>query len=247
MPPTCGLGISERLFALLEGKPIRECVMFPLLRPLLHGIHNIEKENYVVNIGITREEALRLLGQHIKNQNFIKHHLAVEAQMLALAEYFAVKNFESAGDSKSINPNAWAMTGLLHDLDWEETEQDFNQHSLKTAEILNNLGVHPAIIKAIKVHNYIHGIEPETLLEKSLYCAEELTGLVVAAALVQPDKKLASVDVASVVNKFKDKSFARGVNREIILKCKEYLGLELAELIEITVKAMQRKAGELGL
>jgi predicted hydrolase (HD superfamily) len=127
------------------------------------------------------------------------------------------------------------------------TENDPQKHSLVTVEIIQKYGVHPAVIEAIRVHNHLHEIEPQTLLEKSLYCAEELTGLVVAAALVQPDKKLASVTVESVLKKFKDKSFARGVNRDIILKCKEFLGMELEELITLTISAMQERAGELGL
>lgn len=243
MPPVCGLGISERLFAFLEGKSVRECTMFPLLRPQHVSPPRINQtmEQEIKNIGITRDEALKLLHKHIKNPNLIKHHLAVEIQMRALAEYFKKNGFPY------INPDAWAMTGLLHDMDWEETENDFKKHSLVTADILNKLGVHPAIVEAIRVHNHVHGIEPKTLMEKVLYCAEELTGLVVAVALVQPEKKLASVDVPSVVKKFKDKAFARGVNREIILKCKEFLGMELDELIALTLRAMQGIAGELGL
>lgn len=102
-------------------------------------------------------------------------------------------------------------------------------------------------MRAIKVHNHLHGIDPKTLLEKALYSAEELTGLIVAAALVRPDKKLAQVEVKSVRKKFKDKSFARGVDRDIILKCNELLEMELDELIEITISAMLEIADDLGI
>ncbi|MFH1713252.1 MAG: lysine--tRNA ligase [Candidatus Jacksonbacteria bacterium] len=256
MPPVCGLGISERLFSFLEGKSIRECVMFPLLRPI-HGTCNmkhetVENRHCTVSekgdIGITREQAIGLLKKYIKNQNLIKHHLAAEAQMRALAEYFLSPKVETMhASSLQIDPNAWAMAGFLHDIDWEQAESTPEKHSLIAEEILNKKSVRADIIKAIKIHNHLHGLEPQTLMEKALYCAEELTGLVVAAALVQPDKKLASVDAESVIKKFKDKSFARGVNREIILKCKEYLGLELHELTEITIAAMQGVAPDLGL
>ena len=161
--------------------------------------------------------------------------------MRVLEIYFQEKGIAN------INKDAWAMAGLLHDMDWEITESEPQKHSIMTAEILNKIGVHPAIVEAIKVHNHTHGLKPETLMQKVLYCAEELTGLVVAAARVQPDKKLASVDIPSVIKKFKDKAFARGVNREIILKCKEFLGMELDELISLTLLAMQARAGELGL
>ena len=240
MPPVCGLGISERLFAFLEGKSVRECTMFPLLRPS-QTEKPLQKEVEIKDIGITREKALELLHEYVKNPNLIKHHLAVEIQMRALAIYFQEKGIAN------INKDAWAMAGLLHDMDWEITESEPQKHSIMTAEILNKIGVHPAIVEAIKVHNHTHGLKPETLMQKVLYCAEELTGLVVAAARVQPDKKLASVDIPSVIKKFKDKAFARGVNREIILKCKEFLGMELDELISLTLLAMQARAGELGL
>lgn len=253
MPPVCGLGISERLFAFFEGKSVRECTMFPLLKrehKLPLTIKDIKEQEaefdvsdhiQIYKIGITRDNALQLLHEHIKNPNLIKHHLAVEIQMRALAEYFQKCGFAA------INPDAWAMAGLLHDMDWEMTESEPKKHSLITAEILGKYGVHPAIVEAIRVHNHVHGIEPKTLMEKALYCAEELTGLVVAAALVQPEKKLASVDVPSVIKKFNDKAFARGVNREIILKCKDFLGMELDELISLTLRTMQARAKELGL
>jgi predicted hydrolase (HD superfamily) len=97
------------------------------------------------------------------------------------------------------------------------------------------------------VHNHIHGLTPKTLLEKALYCVEELSGIITAAALVQPDKKLASVSSESVLKKFKTKGFAAGVNRDIILLCKEYINLELPELVDISLKAMQTRAEAIGL
>lgn len=145
------------------------------------------------------------------------------------------------------NEEDWELAGMLHDLDWEKTKDDFNSHTKITKEILEKTDIKPEIINAIYVHNWVHGIKPETLLEKTLYCVEELSGLILASALIQPDKKLASVTTDSVMRKFKQKSFAAGVNREIILLCKEYIGTELPELVEISLNAMKERAEEIGL
>ena len=141
----------------------------------------------------------------------------------------------------------WGLTGLVHDIDWELTESTPEQHSLVGAQWLAEVGFPAEIVEAVRVHNHMHGIEPKTLLEKSLWCAEELTGLIVACALVQPDKKLSSVKPESVMKKFKTQSFAKGVNREIIAKCQEMIGLTLEELIDIELKAMQEMATDIGL
>lgn len=184
---------------------------------------------------MTKQQALELARQHIKNENLIKHLIAAGAVMRALARYFG----EDEGK--------WELAGLLHDIDWEETQNTPELHTVKAREYLTYAGVDPEVVKAVYVHNHVHGIEPQTLLEKALYCAEELTGLIVAVALVQPDKKLASVKVESVLKKFKEKSFAKGVNREIILRSREFLGMELKELVQLELKAMQVVANELGL
>jgi hypothetical protein len=182
-----------------------------------------------------RERALQLVDQFIKNQNLKKHLLAVEALMKALAKKFGQPETN------------WALAGLLHDLDWEITKEIPEKHSLMAAEILEKENFPAEVVQAVKVHNHYHQIEPQTLLDKALYSTEEITGLIVACALVQPSKKLADVTVDSVLRKFKEKSFAAGVNREIILKTEEYLGLTLEELTEIALKAMQSISDELGL
>ena len=145
------------------------------------------------------------------------------------------------------NEELWGLSGLVHDIDWELTESTPEQHSLVGAQWLAEVGFPAEIVEAVRVHNHMHGIEPKTLLEKSLWCAEELTGLIVACALVQPDKKLSSVKPESVLKKFKTPSFAKGVNREIIAKCQEMIGLSLEELIDIELKAMQEMASEIAL
>jgi len=184
---------------------------------------------------MTRPDALQLLSEHITNQNLIRHNLAVGFIMKALAEKFGE------------NTEDWELAGMLHDLDWEKTKDNATKHTIVAKEILEKTDLKPEIISAIYIHNHTHGLTPSTLLEKALYCVEELSGIITAAALVQPDKKLASVSVESVLKKFKTKSFAAGVNRDIVLLCKEYINMELPELVEISLAAMKQNAEEIGL
>jgi len=182
-----------------------------------------------------REKGLALLRAHIKNENLIKHCLAVEALMRALARKF--KEDEAL----------WGLAGLMHDMDWEETQNDFARHSLLAAEILEKEGFPPEVVQAVKVHNHVHGFEPQTLMAKTLYATEEITGLIVAATLVLPSKKLADLKVESSLNRMKEKSFARGVNREIINLTPAYIGISVEELAGIALSAMQGIHEELGL
>lgn len=115
------------------------------------------------------------------------------------------------------------------------------------AKMLEDLGIEKDICQAVKVHNEAHGIIAETLLEKALFVADPLTGLIVAATLVLPSKKLVDLTTENVLNRFKEKAFARGANREIIQKCEEYLNLPLAEFIEIGLKSMKDISSDLGL
>jgi putative nucleotidyltransferase with HDIG domain len=184
---------------------------------------------------MTRQEALDLLAQNITNPNLIRHNVAVGFIMKALAEKFGE------------NQEDWELAGMLHDLDWEKTKDSPDQHTIVAKDILSKTDLKPEIINAIYVHNHTHKLTPETLLEKALYCVEELSGLITAAALVQPDKKLASVSSESVLKKFKSKGFAAGVNRDIIMLCKEYINMDLPELVEISLSAMKAHAEEIGL
>ncbi|MFC2048038.1 HD domain-containing protein, partial [Chloroflexota bacterium] len=138
------------------------------------------------------------------------------------------------------------LTGLLHDIDVELTEGDMNSHSKLGADLVREMGASETMVHAILCHNEAHGIPRETKLDKALFCVDPLTGLITAAALVRPDKKLASVEANSVKRRFKEKSFAAGANREHIASCSE-LGLELDEFIELGLKAMQGIAANLGL
>lgn len=181
-----------------------------------------------------RQEALELVKKHVKTRNLIKHMLATEAVMKALAERFG----EDEGK--------WALAGLLHDIDYDETAHDPDRHSLVGGEMLEKLGLPDDVVGAVKAHNEAHGLPRETRLDKALYAVDPLTGLLVAAALIHPEKKLSAIDVGFVMNRFKESSFARGANRDQIRSCSE-LGLSLEEFVGIGLAAMQGIAEELGL
>jgi len=183
---------------------------------------------------MNRETALKLVKEKIKNQNLVKHCLAVEACMKVLASHFEE------------DTEKWGLAGLLHDIDYEETKDDPYQHSILGAKMLENLGVEKEIVEAVKTHNEAHGIPPQTLMAKALFCLDPLTGLIVAATLVMPSRKINDLNVENVLNRFKEKSFARGANREIIQKCSD-INLGLEEFVEICLKAMQAISNKLGL
>jgi len=182
-----------------------------------------------------REEALKLLENKINTVNLIKHSLAVEAAMKELAQYFAEDEAK------------WALTGLLHDIDYEETKDKPEEHSLKGAQFLKDQGLDENITEAIKTHNEKHGLVPQSKMAKSLFCVDPLTGLIVAATLVLPSKKIQDLTVENVLNRFKEKGFAKGAKREIIEQCESLLGLSLEEFVAIVLKGMQKISQELGL
>ena len=183
---------------------------------------------------MNRAEVIDSLKENVENANLIKHMLATEAIMRSLARHFGEDERE------------WGLTGLLHDIDVELTEGDMSSHSKLGADLARELGASEAMAHAILCHNERHGIPCETKLDKALFCVDPLTGLIIAAALVRPDKKLASVEAKSVRKRFKEKGFAAGANRENIATCSE-LGLELDEFIGLGLKAMQGIAPYLGL
>jgi len=181
-----------------------------------------------------RKEVLNLVKEKIKNQNLIKHCLAVEVIMRELAKKF------------SDDERKWALTGLLHDIDYEETKNSPEKHSLIAGDFLEKLGLEKEIVEAVKAHNEIHNLPRQTKLSKALFCTDPITGLIVAATLVLPSKKLTDLTVENILNRFKEKSFARGANRQAILTCSE-IGFSLEEFMEISLKAMQQIAESLGL
>ena len=181
-----------------------------------------------------REIALAAVERNVANRNLVAHMLATEAIMRALAERFG----EDADE--------WGITGLLHDIDVEITQGDMRQHAKIGAEMALELGATEAQAQAILKHNETHGLPRETLLEKALYCADPLSGLITATALIRPEKQLANVALKSVRKRFKERSFAAGANREQIALCGQ-IGLELDDFLEIGLTAMQQVAPELGL
>jgi len=184
---------------------------------------------------MSRADALALIEKQVTNKNLRKHMLATEAVMRALAARFG----EDA--------EKWGVAGLLHDLDFEQTKDTPGEHATKTAQILAAEGVPGDIIQAIKEHNAdALGIPCESRMGIALTAAETVTGLIVAAALVLPDKKLAGVKASSVRKRMKEKAFARNVSRERITVC-ETIGVPLDEFLALSVEAMQGVAGELGL
>jgi predicted hydrolase (HD superfamily) len=181
-----------------------------------------------------RQDALALLKEYNKNESLIKHALAVEAVM----RYCARK--------RGRDEEKWGVIGLVHDLDYEQFP---DQHCHKTEEILTSNNWPPEYIRAVLSHGWgiCTDVEPRTDLEKLLYTIDELTGLVIATALVRPSKSVLDMKAKSVKKKWKDKSFAAGVNREIIEKGAAMLGIELSELIGEVIMGMREVADEIGL
>lgn len=182
-----------------------------------------------------RDQALELLKKHVKNENMVKHCLATEAVMRALA----------------VRPGAdaelWGMTGLIHDVDVELTAGDIARHTLEAEKILREHDYAAEVIEAVKMHNEAASMKKrEDLFHKALAAGETVTGLITATALVYPDKKLASVKASSVVKRMQDKRFAASVDRSIILEC-EQIGIPVAEFLELSLNAMRGISDQLGL
>ncbi len=182
----------------------------------------------------TREEALALLKQYNKNESLVKHALAVEGVM----RYMARKR---GGDEEK-----WGVIGLIHDLDYEQFP---DQHCKKTEEILKENNWPEEYIRAVVSHGWgiCSDVKPESDMEKVLYAIDELTGLVVTSALVRPSKSVMDMKAKSVKKKWKQKQFAAGVDRSIIERGAEMMGVELSELITDTIMGMREVAEEIGL
>jgi putative nucleotidyltransferase with HDIG domain len=182
----------------------------------------------------TRDEAWQLLNEYNSSPGLIKHALAVEAVM----RYAARKRGQ--------DEETWGLVGLVHDLDYEKYPAE---HCAKTAEILRERGWPDDLVRAVVSHGYglCTDVEPQTEMEKVLYAVDELTGLVVATALVRPSRSVMDMKAKSVRKKWKDKAFAAGVNREVIQDGARRLGVDLSDLITDTIMGMREAAGALGL
>ena len=188
-------------------------------------------------MNFTRENALELLKKHNKDEGHIKHALAVEASM----KFFAEK---MGGDV-----DKWGMAGLLHDIDWEEMQETPERHTIEGARWLSEEGYPEDIVRAVLAHGWgiCSDVKPESDMEKVLFTIDELTGLVMTAALVRPSRSVQDLEVKSVKKKWKDKAFAKGVDRELIVKGAEMIPMPLDTVIEWVILAMRRIESDLGL
>lgn len=190
---------------------------------------------------ISRDQALALIREHVQNENIIKHMLALEAVMGGLYDHLK--------PADGTIRDEWAIAGLLHDGDYcEGISMDRQGIQIvdwareKCYEISDNLA------HAMAAHNWSNtGIEPKNQMDWAIFCADSLTGLIVASALVLPTKKLTDVKVSSVLKRFKEPSFARGTRREDIAMCDEKLGIKLEDFVQIALSSMQSIASEIGL
>jgi putative nucleotidyltransferase with HDIG domain len=181
---------------------------------------------------LSRQEALDLVNANLTKRNLVKHTLAVEAIMRAIAARF--------GEGEDL----WGLAGLLHDLDYERTMNDPERHGRLTIEMLEGLNVPAEVLDAILAHA---GHRPcNSLMDKAICCIDPVTGLIVASALMHPSKSIAGIDPDFVGKRFKEKRFAAGANREAIAGCSE-LGLELHEFFSVSIEAMNGISGELEL
>ncbi len=188
--------------------------------------------HYDWSTGLNRTEAWDLVRSMVTNQNLLKHMLATEACLRGLARRLGA------------NDEQWGLAGLLHDLDYDQTKDDTTQHGRAGAEILRRQGLDDEIVHAVLAH--VHAVPAESLLDRALLAADPVTGLIVAAALMHPTRKLASLDTEFIMRRFKERKFAAGANREQIQTCTS-LGLSLEEFIGVCLTAMQGIAQDLGL
>lgn len=182
---------------------------------------------------VTREKALEILRKYLKNSNLVKHSLSVEACMRELA--------------KKLNEDQekWGICGLVHDIDYELVKSDMAKHSMVGCEILRKEGFDEEICSACLSHNDAHGIPPQTLMAKALLCADPATGLIYASSLVLPTKKIEDLTVENVLNRFREKSFAKGARRDLISRCEDLLNLSLKDFLETCLSGMKAISQEL--
>lgn len=186
---------------------------------------------------LSRDAALELLRKYNKDESHIKHALAVEATM----GYFASR---MGGDV-----DKWKLAGLLHDIDWEVTQDNPERHTHEGAKWLAEAGYPEEISRAVLAHGWsiVSDVKPESDMEKVLFTVDELTGLVITAALVRPSRSVMDLEVKSVKKKWKDKSFARGVDRDLIVKGAEMIPMALDQVIEWVIGALREVEEDIGL
>lgn len=183
-----------------------------------------------------RDEALALLKKYNTEESHLRHALAVEGAMRHFARL--------AGEDE----NLWGVVGILHDIDWERTMQTPERHCHLARDFLSEAGVDEEIIHAVESHGYgiCIDVEPSNAMERTLFAVDELTGIVITAGLVRPSRSLADLELKSVKKKWKDKAFARGVNRELIKEGAERMGMPLDQVIEETILALRPIEAQIG-
>ena len=187
----------------------------------------------IVAMDISREKAVELFKKYNKSESLYHHALSVEAVM----REFAGKNNE--------DQDFWGIAGLLHDIDWEMFPEE---HCRKAPELLAEIDAPEELVHAVCSHGYglVTDVKPEKYMEKVLYTIDELTGLITATALMRPEK-MKGISVKSIKKKWKDKSFAAGVNREVIANGAEMLGIDISELMQLAIDGMTKTASETGI
>jgi len=235
MPPIAGWGMGmDRFLALLTSQEnLKDTILFPLMRPIKEEKEEIQEVN-LDELKLTKQEAMAIVKENLKQDHMISHSIASAAVMEELAPHF------------SQDPEKWYILGLLHDIDFEETADVPEKHGIITGEILKKHEVPESVIRIIQSHNEATGIKRELLVDYALAASETITGLIVATALVYPDRKIASVKPESVLKRMKKKDFARNVNRETIQEI-EKTGLSLDEFIKIALEGMGKIADQIGL
>ncbi|HHE65785.1 MAG TPA: hypothetical protein ENL09_07165, partial [Bacteroidetes bacterium] len=251
MPPTCGFGFGERLFAFLVNKSLRETQLFPLVKPkaIVSSVEVkakiIEKTNSTVDVkedsdlGISLEDAEKLVEKYISNETTKLHSIESGLIMQTLAQHFHKDN--------KATQEKWYIMGLLHDIDWDITKDtNIKDHTIKAMDILKDAGCSEFLIETIVSHGYGNkecGKYPDkersSRLQHLLAAAETVTGLIIASSLVRPDKDIKNVKLSSLKKKFKTKKFAANCNRDIISEC-EKAGLSLDEFLEISLGALKQ-------
>ena len=189
------------------------------------------------------DNLINYLNNKIENKNIIKHMLATKACMEGIYDYLDSKGTENLGKREY-----WSMAGLIHDGDYTNDVPEVRQGVQITADLIEaGISVPEEVAHTMASHNPATKVEPESLMDWALFTCDCLTGLIVASALVHPDKKLVSLETKSVLKRFKEKSFAKGTRREDIIKCEDKLGINLEEYVNICLNSMQSIAKELGL
>lgn len=184
-------------------------------------------------MAVTREEAEKLFRKYNESESLYHHALSVEAVMREAAERYGE------------DPDFWGIVGFLHDIDWEKFPEE---HCRKAPELLAEINAPEELVHAVCSHGYgmVTDVKPEKMMEKMLFTVDELTGLITATALMRPEK-MKGISVKSIKKKWKDKSFAAGVNREVITKGTEMLGMDTQDVIQLAIDGMTKIAPEIGL